>query len=139
MTPAWRNSALTTTSEVAVAAVCDAAAREPALDRPDFTATIGLSWLTRRAIRANLRGFPNDSRYMRITSVSSSCSQYWRRSLPLMSALLPTDTNDEMPSSSSVLQSMSAMPSPPDWDWNATRPGMGRPGMNVAFEARRRC
>jgi len=32
-----------------------------------------------------------------MTSVAGSSSQASSRSLPLMSALLPTDTNDEMP------------------------------------------
>ncbi len=62
MTPAWRNSASTATSGLASAAVCDDAARVPARERPLFTATIGLWREIRRASRANLRGFPNDSR-----------------------------------------------------------------------------
>jgi hypothetical protein len=62
---------------------------------------MGLRRATRRATRANLRGLPNDSRYSRITSVSSSDSQYWIRSLPEMSALFPTDTNEDRPSPSS--------------------------------------
>jgi hypothetical protein len=43
---------------------CGDAARTPAVVRPDFTATIGLEREIRRAMRENLRGFPNDSRYM---------------------------------------------------------------------------
>ena len=34
----------------------------PWLERPDFTATIGLRGAVRRAIRVNLRGLPIDSR-----------------------------------------------------------------------------
>ena len=37
ITPAWLNSASTTMSGLASAAVCDAAARDPAVLRPDFT------------------------------------------------------------------------------------------------------
>jgi len=47
---------------LAIAAVCDDAPRIPAAVRPPFTATIGLLRETRCAMRANLRGFPNDSR-----------------------------------------------------------------------------
>ena len=65
--------------------------------RPLFTATTGLVRVRRRVMRAKLRGLPNDSRWSRTTSVSSSCSQYCSRSLPLTSGLLPTDTNVEMP------------------------------------------
>ena len=46
----------------AMLAVCDEAARAPASERPLFTATIGLERETRRAMRANFRGLPNDSR-----------------------------------------------------------------------------
>ena len=62
MTPVWRNSASTTSSELARAAVCEAAPRVPGALRPLLTATIGLFPLTRRAIRLNLRGLPKDSR-----------------------------------------------------------------------------
>ena len=44
------------------APVCEEVARAPAADRPLFTAMIGLVRPTRRAIRANLRGLPTDSR-----------------------------------------------------------------------------
>ena len=62
-TPAWRNSASTVTSEAATnAPVCDELARAPAAERPLLIAMIGFVRATRRAIRPNLRGFPNDSR-----------------------------------------------------------------------------
>ena len=44
------------------APVCDPAARLPGRERPLFTATIGFSRATRRAMRENFRGFPKDSR-----------------------------------------------------------------------------
>ena len=63
MTPAWWNSASTVTSDAPIRApVCDPVARAPAAERPLFTAMIGLLRPTRRAIRANLRGLPTDSR-----------------------------------------------------------------------------
>jgi len=62
ITPAWWNRASTAVSELAMAAVCDDAARDPTGVRPLLTATIGLRRDTRRAIRLNLRGLPNDSR-----------------------------------------------------------------------------
>ena len=61
MMPAWANSASWVTSGVAAAAVCDAAARWPADERPLITVSTGIRWPTRRAVRANLRGLPNDS------------------------------------------------------------------------------
>jgi hypothetical protein len=63
MTPAWAKSASTVASEAATRApVCERAARPPASEWPDLTATIGLLRLTRRAMRENRRGLPNDSR-----------------------------------------------------------------------------
>ena len=132
MTPAWRNRASTAMSGLAIAAVCDDAARTPAADRPLLTATIGLRRDTRRAMRANLRGLPNDSRYSRTTSVPGSSSQYWSRSLPLTSALLPTDTKLDTPSPMRADRSRMAMPSAPDWDCMAMRPGPAAYGENVA-------
>ena len=125
ITPVCRNSAATAVSPAEIAAVWLEAARTPAVVRPDFTATIGFCRDTRRAMRENLRGFPNDSRYIRITSVSGSSSQYCSRSLPEMSALLPTETNEESPSPSAPVSSMIASPSAPLWERNPTRPGSG--------------
>ena len=103
ITPACSNSESTVTSEAEISApVCDDVARAPAAERPLLTATIGFLRATRRATRANLRGFPNDSRYSRMTLVSSSDSQYWIRSLPEMSALLPTETKEDRPSPRSL-------------------------------------
>jgi hypothetical protein len=76
ITPAWRNSASTVTSEAASSApVWEELARTPAAERPLLTASTGLARATRRAIRANLRGLPNDSRYSSTSPVRSSCSQ----------------------------------------------------------------
>ena len=63
-TPACANNASTVTSVAASSApMCDDAARRPAAAaRALLTATIGLAVVIRRAIRANLRGLPNDSR-----------------------------------------------------------------------------
>ena len=61
-TPAWWKSASTAASEPASAAVCELAARAPARVVPAFIARIGFRRATRRAIRPNLRGLPNDSR-----------------------------------------------------------------------------
>jgi hypothetical protein len=55
--------ASTVVSEAAtIAPVCDEAARWPAAVRPLLTAITGLVAVSRRVIRPNLRGFPNDSR-----------------------------------------------------------------------------
>jgi hypothetical protein len=133
ITPAWRKSASTATSPAASAPVCEDAARVPAVVRPDFTAAIGLRRPTRRASRPNFRGFPKDSRYSRITSVSSSASQYCRRSLPEMSALFPTLAKLESPSPRRPAAARIASPSAPDCEENATRPGGGKTCEKVPF------
>ncbi len=61
-TPVWRNSASVAAGPAASAAVCDPAARPPAAVRPLLSTTTGFRRPTRRAIRANRRGLPNDSR-----------------------------------------------------------------------------
>ena len=98
ITPAWRNSASTATSGEASAAVCDDAARRPAggasaLDRDDRLAC------ARSDARAGrtCAGSRTTRGSSRITSVFGSSSQYCSRSLPLTSALLPTETKSEMP------------------------------------------
>ena len=78
---------------------------------------------TRRAIRANFRGLPKDSRYSAITRVRSSRSQASSRSLLLTSALLPTETNCEIPSPHLAAAVTTAMPSAPDWETRPSRPG----------------
>ncbi len=97
MTPACRKRASTTGSDSARAPVWDVAAREPARERPALTAMIGFLRATRRAMREKRTGLPKLSRYSRITSVRGSSLQYWIRSLPETSALLPTETNVEIP------------------------------------------
>jgi hypothetical protein len=81
----------------------------------------------------NRRGFPNDSRYSRITSVAGSSSQNWRRSLPETSALFPTLTNVENPSPYRPAAASAASPTAPLWDDIATRPAGGNTGENEAF------
>ena len=52
---------------------------------------------TRRAVRANLRGLPNDLMYSTASLVTPSFSHHISRSLLDTSSLLPTDANEEMP------------------------------------------
>ena len=76
------------------------ATRRPAArpaERPLLTASTGLRRASARAVRANRRGLPNDSRYSATARVAGSSYQYASRSLPLTSALLPSETNVEMP------------------------------------------
>jgi hypothetical protein len=101
MTPVCAKSASTAESSRASAPVCELAAREPPAVRPLFTATIGFSLEMRRARLMNFCGLPNDSRYRRMTSVSGSVSHHSMRSLPEMSALLPTETKLRTPIPSS--------------------------------------
>ena len=53
--------------------------------------------LTRRAVRANLRGLPNDSMYSTASLVRPSCSHHISMSLPDTSSFSPTDANEEIP------------------------------------------
>ena len=64
--------------------------------------------------------------------MSGSSSQYWRRSLPLTSALFPRDTKVEIPRPSSAERASNAMPRPPDCDAKPTLPAIGRNGAKVA-------
>ena len=66
-------------------------------------------------------------------SVSGSCSQYWRKSLPDRSALLPTETNDDSPTPRRLAASMIAIPRPPLCDMKPTRPGTAAGGAKVAL------
>ena len=84
-------------SGVTAAAVCEAAARWPATERPASTARTGIVALTRRAVRANLRGLPNDSMYSTASLVAPSCSHHISMSLLDTSSLFPTDANEEIP------------------------------------------
>ncbi len=74
-TPAWRSAASRTASSVASAAVCETAARCPALVRPPTTAMTGLSGVVRQASAKNPRASVIDSSSRQITEVSGS----WRR------------------------------------------------------------
>ena len=132
ITPAWRNSASRVTAGVAVAAVCEAAARRATSDVPDRTASTGLVRPSRRAIRANLRGLPNDSRYSTATRVAASRSHHISRSLLLTSYLSPVETNVETPSPMWASCSSNAIPTPPDWVATPIGPGGGSRRANVA-------
>ena len=61
MAPACSNSAFWVTSGIPADALCEAAARWPAGDRPPTMVSTGISCPTRRAIMPNLRGLPKDS------------------------------------------------------------------------------
>jgi hypothetical protein len=110
-------------SSATIDPVCEDAARAPCAVRPDLTVIPGFLRVTRRAISVKRRGFPNDSRYSRISCVRGSSSHHSRRSLPETSALLPTLTKLDMPRSSSRAVSRIATPSAPLCEAIATRPG----------------
>jgi len=65
--------------------------------------------------------------------VSSSSSQYWMRSFPDTSALLPTLTKLESPRPRSRAYSRMASPSAPLCEDMATRPWGGKTGEKLAF------
>jgi len=119
MMPAWWKSASSLTLAVATRIVdgrtrvpeCEVvAARAPAAERPPLTARIGVVRATRRAMREKCRGSPKDSRYSITRLVSWSDSQYCRRSVAEMSALLPAETNAENPVACVRASSMTAVP-----------------------------
>lgn len=101
--------------------------------RPAFTATIGFLRVTRRAIAVNRRGFPNDSRYMRIAWISGLSSQYSRRSLPDTSVLFPIETNIATPRPFSTASARIASPSAPDCETKPTLPRTGVVAAKVAL------
>ena len=92
----------------------------------------GIRALTRRAVRANLRGLPNDSMYSTASLVSSSCSHHISMSLLDTSSLLPTEANEEIPMPSLDRWSTIAKPRPPDCMTRPAAPGAGWEAANVA-------
>ena len=132
MTPAWPNSASWVTSGVAAAAVCEAAARWPASDRPLITVSTGIRCPTRRAVRANLRGLPNDSTYITASLVCPSCSHQVSMSLLDTSYLSPTDANDDTPMPSLDRCAEERHPDPAGLHDQAGEPGAGWSAPNVA-------
>ena len=71
--------------------------------------------------------------YSSTTSVRSSSSQYASRSFAETSALLPTLTNDDSPIPSDAAWFITASPSAPDCDMNATRPSGAQAVLKVPF------
>ena len=132
MMPAWSNSACRVISGAAAAAVCEAAARWPGADCPAWTVRTGMLALTRRAVRANQRGWSKDSRCSTASSVASSASHHSSMSVPETSSLSPTEANEEIPMPSRVNCSTSAAPTPPDCTTKPTWPGDGWCAASVA-------
>jgi hypothetical protein len=109
-----------------------ASVSDPIVPSPARTATIGRRRATRRAMRANLRGLPKVSVYIAMTRVRASSSQNWSRSLPEMSALSPSETNDDTPRSSRRASSRNDAPSDPDCIDTPTGPAFSVPGARWA-------
>ena len=113
MMPACWNRACRVTSGVAAFLARAPAMRPPAADRPTSTVSTGMVRPTRRAVRANLGGFPIDSRYSRASVVPSSDSHHCSMSVPETSSLSPKETSDEIPTPSRDRCSTSPKPVPP--------------------------
>ena len=99
--PACRNAPPHTASRPARAAVCDAAARAPAPERPDLRTTTGLSAATRRARSTKERPSGRDSSRKHRVRVASSRASASSSSVAVTSQVLP-DTQtlaNRMPSS----------------------------------------
>ena len=131
MTPAWARSAEWVPAAGQKRRPIVGAGRSP-VSSEVCRATIGLARPMRRAMRKNLRGFPNDSRYSTMTSVPGSSSQNCMRSLPLTSPLSPRLTKQESPIPHSVAISNTVAPTLPDWVDMATVPAAGQPAATVA-------
>ena len=88
---------------------------------------------TRRAVRANLGGFPIDSRYSRASLVCSSTSHHCSMSVPDTSSLSPKETRVEIPTPSRDRCSTSTKPVPPvDCKASPAVPAAGWRAANVA-------
>ena len=135
ITPACSSRACLVRGGVTAAAARAAARRRPAADRPTFTVRTGLLRPRRRAVRANLRGFPNDSRYSTASLVAVSDSHHSSMSLPETSSLSPSETNEEIPMPSRDRCSSSTTPTPPDCSARPALPGSGWRAANVASRA----
>lgn len=92
-------------------------------------------WLARRAVLANWRALPNDSRYKTASSVLSSAPHHSSRSVPETSSISPTETSEEIPMPSRANCSARAAPTPPDWTAIPALPGRGQRTACVASSA----
>jgi len=79
-----------------------------------MTVSTGIRRPTRRSVRANLRGLPNDSTYSTASLVSPFCSHQVSMSLLDTSYLSPTETNEETPMPSRDRCARNDTPTPPD-------------------------
>src|SRR5262249_37162273 len=96
-----------------------------AADRRPPTVSTGIRGPPRRAVRANLRGLPNDSTYRTASFVWPSCSHQVSMSLLDTSYLSPTEANEDTPMPSFDRCSSSEIPISPDWTTSPAAPGAG--------------
>ena len=128
MTPAWRKSASTVTSEAASSApVCEPAARAPAAERPDLTARIGLRARDPRG-RSGRSGAGSRTTRGRAGSrrcpgpAPSSAGGRCPRGRPCCPSTRTTTARGR----GARPRSMTAIPSAPLWDTKPIRPGRRR-------------
>jgi len=134
-TPAWRKSASKTASPRIARAVTDPSPAASVPSRWPLTATIGLRRETRCDSVLKRRGLPKDSMYRAMAATRGSSSHHSSRSLVETSARLPSVTNPATPRPRPIAWPSSAMPSAPDCDEIASRPGRGRRVPSVALSA----
>ena len=87
---------------------------------------MGSRALARRAVLANRRALPNDSRYKTASSVLSSAPHHSSMSATETSSMSPTEANEEIPMPSRESCSARAAPTPPDWTAIPVLPGEGQ-------------
>ncbi|KFC52060.1 hypothetical protein GY12_11280 [Micrococcus luteus] len=97
------------------------------------TTTTGLVRESRRAMRENLRGLPNDSRYTPTAAVWGSASKNCMASLPETSARLPALIEVEIPTPRRLTPAETMAPTAPDWLNRPTGPRWARPGDGEAL------
>jgi hypothetical protein len=135
--PARRITASITTSDPAIAPVCDAAACSPLPARPALTTITGLLRAAARAADMNLRGASIDSMYSRMERVRPSLARWSSRSPKSTSACSPSEIMCEKPTRRDLAQSSTAVTSAPDCDTKATSPSSASVCAKLAFRPRR--
>ncbi len=136
--PVLRQTASNTASDPASEPVCDATAAAPASLRPAFITTTGFFLLAFSAALMKRRPSITPSRYMPTVRVTQSSARYSRRSLSLMSPLLPMQATLASPKGLvSAIQRAQPDEKTPDWPMIDTPPALigSRPTMDVAMPA----
>ena len=136
--PVLRQTALNTASDPASDPVCEAMAAAPASLLPAFMTTTGFLLEALSAALMKRRPSITPSRYMPMVKVAGSSVRYSRRSLSLMSPLLPIQATLDSPNGLvSAIHRAQPDEKTPDWPMIDTPPALigSSPTMEVAMPA----